>query len=78
MSSTEFSSLTPAVQQRMLSRFDLSREVEKGLTFRPLAVTAADTLEFHHSRPWELQARVIPRFLSEQEERDLLAAWHAR
>ena len=26
------------------ARFDLSPEVEKGLTFRPLAVTAADTL----------------------------------
>jgi 2'-hydroxyisoflavone reductase len=60
------------------ARFDLTTEVEKGFTFRPLATTAADTLEFHFSRPAEEQARVIPRFLTSEEEGDLLAAWHAR
>ena len=33
------------------ARFDLSREVAAGLTFRTLADTASATLAFHHARP---------------------------
>jgi 2'-hydroxyisoflavone reductase len=59
------------------SRFDLTREVNTGLTFRPLAVTARDTLEFHFSRPPERQARL--RFgMTAEREAEVLAAWHAR
>lgn len=60
------------------AQFDLSNEVAKGLTFRPLAVTAADTLEFHHSRSQEEKDRVLQRFFTPQEEREVLDAWHAR
>jgi hypothetical protein len=31
-------------------RFDITREVELGLTFRPLAVTARDTLDYYHAQ----------------------------
>jgi 2'-hydroxyisoflavone reductase len=50
--------------------------VAAGLTFRPLAVTARDTLRFHHDRPEEernnLQAGIPP-----DREGEVLAAWHA-
>ena len=58
------------------ARFDLTPEVEKGLTFRSLADTTASTLEFHFSRPAERQARVFNR-LSAEREAEVLAAWHA-
>jgi 2'-hydroxyisoflavone reductase len=58
------------------ARFDLSREVELGLTFRPLAVTARDTLDYHFSRPPERQAN-LRAGLSPEREAELLAAWHA-
>lgn len=60
------------------ARFDLTDEVAKGLTFRPLATTAADTLAFHHSRPQEEQDAVLQRFFTPEEERAVLDAWHAR
>ena len=59
------------------ARFDLSPEVEKGLTFRPLAVTAADTLEYHFSRPAELQDPLRSGLTAEREA-EVLAAWYAR
>ena len=68
----------PPSQGAGFARFDLSNEVEKGFTFRPLAVTAADTLEYHHSRSAERQAQVIPKFLTTEEETELLQAWHNR
>ena len=58
------------------ARFDLTPEVEKGLTFRSLADTTAATLEFHFSRSEERQARVFNR-LSPEREAEVLAAWHA-
>ncbi|MDE2783144.1 MAG: NAD-dependent epimerase/dehydratase family protein [Gemmatimonadota bacterium] len=58
------------------ARFDLTPEVEKGLTFRSLADTTAATLEFHFSRPVERQAEVFNR-LSPEREAEVLANWHA-
>jgi len=59
------------------ARFDLSPEVERGLTFRPLAVTALDTLEYHFSRPAELQDPLRSGLTAEREA-EVLAAWYAR
>jgi len=59
------------------ARFDLTAEVEAGLTFRPLAVTAADTLDYHFSRPAERQARLRSGITAEREA-EVLSAWHAR
>jgi 2'-hydroxyisoflavone reductase len=58
------------------ARFDLSREVAAGLTFRSLADTTAATLEYHHSRPEERRAN-LRAGASAQREREVLDAWHA-
>ncbi len=59
------------------ARFDLTPEIEAGLTFRSLADTARDTLEYHYSRPIERQNN-LRSGLSAAEESEILAAWHAR
>lgn len=58
------------------ARFDLTPEVEKGLTFRSLADTTAATLEFHFSRPPERQAE-LGSGVSAEREAEVLAMWHA-
>jgi 2'-hydroxyisoflavone reductase len=58
------------------ARFDLSREVAAGLTFRTLADTALATLEFHRSRPAERQAQLRAGATAEREA-EVLRAWHA-
>lgn len=59
------------------ARFDLSREVAAGLTFRPLADTAAATLEHHHSRPAE-RRRELQAGMTMEKEAEVLKAWHAQ
>ena len=58
-----------------ISFVSVERGVAAGLTYRPLAVTALDTLRFHESRPEEektnMQAGISP-----EREREVLAAWH--
>jgi 2'-hydroxyisoflavone reductase len=58
-------------------RFDISREVALGLTFRPLAVTARDTLDYYHAQPAERQARLRAGITAEREA-EVLRLWHAR
>jgi 2'-hydroxyisoflavone reductase len=58
------------------ARFDLSREVAAGLTFRSLAETTRATLEFHHSRPPERKANLESGTTAEREA-EVLRAWHA-
>jgi len=58
------------------ARFDLSREVAAGLTFRTLADTAQATLAHHRSRPAERQAR-LRAGLTPEREVEVLAAWQA-
>jgi 2'-hydroxyisoflavone reductase len=58
------------------ARFDLTREVAAGLTFRPLAETARDTLAFHYARPVERQ-RDLGAGISAEKEAEVLRAWHA-
>jgi 2'-hydroxyisoflavone reductase len=57
------------------ARFDLSREVAAGLTFRSLADTAASTLAFHHARDAARNA-TLRAGASPEQERAVLAAWH--
>ena len=59
------------------ARADVTKEVEAGLTFRPLAVTARDTLDFHLSRPPERRA-ALGAGISREREAEVLAAWHER
>jgi 2'-hydroxyisoflavone reductase len=58
-----------------LSAVDNSHAVTSGLTFRPLAVTARDTLSWHQSRPEEQQAELRIGIKADRE-RKVLEAWH--
>ena len=58
------------------ARFDLTPEVDKGLTFRSLADTTAATLEYHFSRPTERQADLRAGVDAEREA-EVLAMWRA-
>ncbi len=65
------------------SRVSIARAVSKGLTFRPLALTARDTLEWNKTRP--AAAQLIPKAdrlaqgpgIPPEKEAELLAAWRA-
>ena len=62
-------------------RRNASKAIAKGLTFRPLAVTAKDTLDWHKTRPQEEQDKVLRgealNGLSMAREAEVLAAWKA-
>jgi 2'-hydroxyisoflavone reductase len=55
----------------------VAKAVAAGLTFRPLAETARDTLEWHRTRPSEAQAK-LRAGLTADREAELLKAWHER
>ena len=58
-----------------------SKAIGKGLTFRPLAVTAKDTLDWHKTRP-EIERKSLAdgaiAGISATREAEVLAAWKAR
>ena len=58
------------------ARMDCAKAKSAGLTFRPLAETARDTLAYYHSESPERQA-ALKAGLPPEKERDVLAAWHA-
>lgn len=58
------------------NRFDLSRTLATGIRYRPLTVTARDTLEWHKTRPVERQVRLRAGITAERES-ELLQAWHS-
>ena len=63
------------------SRRNIARALAAGLMFRPLAVTAKDTLDWNKTRPAaELQALAEGRRagISAEREAQVLAAWHAK
>lgn len=68
--------MPPLPGREGFARFDLTPEVEKGLTFRPLAVTARDTLDYHFARPPEEQDP-LRAGLSPEREAEVLEAWRA-
>ncbi|MEP6621772.1 MAG: NAD-dependent epimerase/dehydratase family protein [bacterium] len=57
-----------------------TKAIAKGLTFRPLAVTAKDTLDWHRTRPQKEQDATLNgeiNGLSMTREAEVLAAWKA-
>jgi 2'-hydroxyisoflavone reductase len=61
-------------------RRNASKAIAKGLTFRPLAVTAKDTLEWHKTRPEKDQLATLNgeiNGLPMTKEAEVLAAWKA-
>jgi 2'-hydroxyisoflavone reductase len=62
------------------SRRSYARAVANGLTFRPLAVTASETLAWHKTRPQaDQQALADGKIagISAAREAEVLAAWKA-
>ncbi|MGH9883988.1 MAG: NAD-dependent epimerase/dehydratase family protein [bacterium] len=62
-------------------RRNAAKAIAKGLTFRPVAVTAKDTLEWHKSRPEKEQLATLNgeiNGLSMTREAEVLAAWKAK
>ncbi|MEP6698458.1 MAG: NAD-dependent epimerase/dehydratase family protein [Verrucomicrobiota bacterium] len=57
------------------NRISIKRALDKGLTFRPLAATARDTLAWFKAQPAERQAK-LKAGLSSEREAEVLAAWH--
>ena len=59
------------------ARFDLTPEIAAGLRYRPLAVTAKETLDWFKTLPAERQAK-LKAGLTPEREREVLALWRAR
>ncbi len=59
------------------ARFDLTPELKAGLKFRPLEVTARETLDWFRTLPADRQAGITKGFKPEREK-ELLALWRAR
>jgi 2'-hydroxyisoflavone reductase len=62
-------------------RRNASKALAKGLTFRPLAVTAKDTLDWHKTRPEKDQLATLNgeiNGLAMTREAEVLAAWKAK
>ncbi len=66
----------PSEETRGFSSYDCSKAIAHGLTFRPLAETARDTLEWWRAKPEEEKA--LRTGLDPEKEARILAAWHAR
>jgi 2'-hydroxyisoflavone reductase len=58
-----------------LARTDIRRALSKGLTFRPLAETARDTLAWFKSQPQDRQSKLRAGITAEREA-EVLAQWH--
>ena len=67
----------PAPEMAGFSAFSNTKAVAAGLTFRPLADTARDTIEWHATRPVE-QRENMRSGVSAEREAELLEAWHSR
>jgi 2'-hydroxyisoflavone reductase len=65
----------PEPQTRGFSAYDCSKAITAGLTFRPLADTARDTLDWWKAKP-EAE-RTLRTGLAPEKERTILEAWHA-
>ena len=67
----------PRGEEAGMGRLSIQRALAKGLTFRPLADTARDTLAWFKSQPAERQAK-LKAGLSPEREAEVLAAWHKK
>ncbi len=69
--------LPPTGEYAGFAAFDNSRAVNAGLSFRPLAVTAKDTLDWWQTLPEE--RRSAPRAgLAPEKEAEVLEEWSMR
>jgi 2'-hydroxyisoflavone reductase len=73
--------IPPGPDTNGFARRNISRALEKGLTFRPLAVTAKDTLDWNNKRPAVEQERLAKgeiAGISAEREKAVLEAWKAK
>jgi len=61
-------------EERGMARTNITRALAKGLTFRPLAETARDTLAWFKSQPQDRQSK-LRAGLTPEHEAEVLAAW---
>jgi 2'-hydroxyisoflavone reductase len=66
----------PSEETRGFSAYDCSKAIAAGLSFRPLADTARDTLNWWKSLPEDQQA--MRTGIDPEKEAGILAEWHAR
>lgn len=66
----------PSEETRGFSSYDCSKAIAAGLSFRPLADTARDTLEWWKAKPEE--EKVLRTGVDPEKEARILSAWHAR
>jgi 2'-hydroxyisoflavone reductase len=67
----------PSGKEGGLGAVSIKKALAKGLTFRPLAVTARDTVAWFKSRPAERQAK-MGAGITKEREAEVLAAWHKK
>lgn len=67
----------PTADNAGWARVSIARALEKGLTFRPLAVTARDTIDWFATLPADRRAKMLAGITSEREK-ELLQKWHTR
>lgn len=67
----------PTPETAGFSQFSNARALERGMTFRPMADTVRDLLEWHATRPEEERLR-LRSGISREREAEVLEAWHAR
>jgi 2'-hydroxyisoflavone reductase len=68
--------MEPTPEMAGFSTYDVNKAISAGLTFRPLADTARDTLEWWKARPEE--ERSLRFGIAPEKEAAVLEAWHAR
>lgn len=66
----------PSPETQGFSAFDCTKAIRAGLTFRPLAETARDTLDWWKSLPEEGQG--LRTGIDPAKEASILEAWHSR
>ena len=64
----------PRGEEGGTGRVNIQRALAKGLTFRPLATTARDTLAWFKAQPAERQK--LKAGITSEREAEVLAAWH--
>jgi 2'-hydroxyisoflavone reductase len=69
--------IPPEGEYAGFARRSIRKAIDQGLTFRPLAVTAKDTLDFYNAEPEERKAK-LRAGLDPAREKEVLAAWRAR
>jgi 2'-hydroxyisoflavone reductase len=69
--------IPPQGEMGGMGRTSIAKALAKGLTFRPLEVTARDTLAWFKTLPEDRQAQ-LKAGLKPEREKEVLEAWHKR